>query len=58
LLLIRGAAASMWPPLVVDGTAFPLQEGFKLEFLMLLGYTNTPCPHPLPNGSFKKTFLY
>lgn len=43
---------------MVGGTVLPLQEGFKIEFLMLLGYANEPCLNPVPNVSFKKIILY
>lgn len=48
----------LWPLLVVDSTVFLLQEGFRIDFLMLLGYANAPFPHPIPNINFKKIFLY
>lgn len=41
-----------WSGLVVGDTVFPLYKGFKIDFLMLLGYPKAHCPSPLPNGIF------
>jgi len=47
------AVALVWPSLVAGGAIFPLQQGFRIDFLMLSGYACVCCPNSVPKGNLK-----